>query len=105
MSQNVLACCSKLVIFFSLSGCVISWRNIKTQFGVDRITGNLYAMEVASMTLVSKRATIMSQVRTLAWVISQYPSQVFSLPSMADHNLTLPGAESTQVPQADRVVI
>ena len=34
-------------------------------FGEDRITGDLYAMEATSMTLISKRATPMPQVSTL----------------------------------------
>ena len=56
------------------------------------------------MTLISERATFMPQVCTLVKVISQYPCQVHSSPSMANNNLTLPVAESTWVPQADRVV-
>ena len=74
-------------------------------FGVDRITSDLYEMEATSMTLISQRATIMSQVSTWAGVSSQYPSQVFNPPSMADNSLTLPAVESTWVPQADRVVV
>ena len=73
-------------------------------FGMDRITSDLYAMEATSMTLISERATIMPQVSTLLGVIPQYPSQVLSPPLMADHNLTLPVAKSTWVPQADRMV-
>ena len=73
-------------------------------FGVDRITSDLYAMEANSMTLISERETIMPQVSTFAGVISQYPFQVFS-PLMADNSLTLLSAESSQMPQADRVVV
>ena len=43
-------------------------------FGVDRITGDLYAMEANTMTLISKRATIMPQVSTSAGVSPKYPS-------------------------------
>ena len=41
---------------------------------------------------------------TLVKVFSQYPCQVHSPHLMANNNLTLPVAESTWVPQADRVV-
>ena len=44
------------------------------------------------MTLVPERATIMPQVSTSLDITSQYPSQVLSLPLMADKNLTLPAA-------------
>ena len=47
----------------------------------------------------------MAQVSTSAGVSSQYPSQLFSPPSMADISLTLPAAESTWVPQADRLIV
>ena len=47
----------------------------------------------------------MPQVSTLVRVISQYPCQVLSPPLMANNNLTLPVAESTWVPQGDRVVV
>ena len=73
-------------------------------FRVDKITGYLSAMEVTSMTLIAERATFMPQVITSVGVISKYLSQVLSHPLMADNNLTLPEAESTWVPQADRLV-
>ena len=73
-------------------------------FGVNRITSDLYAIEANSMTLISERATIMCQVSTSAGVSSQYLSQVFRPPMMADNSLTLQAAEFTWVPQADRVV-
>ena len=72
---------------------------------MDRVTGDLYAMEDTSMTLIPERAPIMPQVSTSVGVTSQYPSHVLSSPLVADNNLTLPAAESTQVPQAERVVI
>ena len=72
---------------------------------MDRIIGDHYAMEATSMTLISERATIMPQVSTSAGVSSQYPSQVFSPPLMADNSLTVPAAESTQVPQVDRMIV
>ena len=50
-------------------------------------------------------ATIMPQVSTLAGVISQYASQVFSLPLMADKSLTLLAVKSTQVPEEDKEVV
>ena len=57
----------------------ISWRYTEPHFfGVDRITSDLYAMEATSMTLISERATIISQVCTSAGVSSPYPSQLFS---------------------------
>ena len=71
-------------------------------FRVDRITGDLYAMEANSMTLISERAAIMPQVNTSTGVCSQYPSQVFSAILVSDNYLTLPAAESTWVPQAVR---
>ena len=71
-------------------------------FGVDKISGDLYAMEANSMTLISERATIMPQVSTSAGVTSQYPSKAFSPPVMTDNSLTLLEAESTWVPQVDR---
>ena len=74
-------------------------------FRMDRITVDLYAMEVNSMTLISEKATIMPKVSTSAGVNSQYPSQMFSPPSMTDSSLTLPAAKFTQVPQVDRVVV
>ena len=43
-------------------------------FGVNRITSDLYAMEAASLTLISEKATIMPQVSTLVVVTSQYCS-------------------------------
>ena len=55
-------------------------------FGVDKITGGLYAREANSMTLILERATIMPQVSTLAGLSSPYPSQVFSPPLMADNS-------------------
>ena len=73
-------------------------------FRVDRITGDLYIMEATSMALISERKTFMPQVTTSVGVIFQYPSQVLSSPLMADNKLTLPAAESTQMPQADRVI-
>ena len=42
---------------------------------------------------------------TLVGVNSQYSSQVLIPHLMADNNLTLLAAKSTQVPQAERVVI
>ena len=74
-------------------------------FGVNRITSDIYAMEANSMTLISERATIMTQVRSSTWASPQYQSQVFIPPSVADSSLTLPAAKSTQVPQMDRMVI
>ena len=74
-------------------------------FGVDRIPSDLYAMEVTSMTLISKRANIMPQVSTLTGVSSQYHSQVFSPLSMADNSLSLLAAKSTWVSPADRMVV
>ena len=46
----------------------------------------------------------MLQVSTLVRVISQYPCQVLSPSLMANNNLTLPVAESTWMPETDRVV-
>ena len=57
------------------------------------------------MTLISERAIIMPKVSTLVGVTSQYPSQVLGSTLMADNNLTLPATKSTQLPQAERVVI
>ena len=57
------------------------------------------------MTLISERVAIMPKVSMLAGLSFQYPSQVFSPPFMADKSLTLPAAESTWVPQADRVIV
>ena len=57
------------------------------------------------MTLISERATLMPNMSTSVGVNSQYPFQIFSPPSMADNNLTLPAAKSTQVPQAERLAI
>ena len=75
-------------------------------FRVDRITSDLCAIEAASMTLISERATIMCQVSTSAGVISQYPSEVYSPPPlMADNNPTLTATESTWVLKAERVVV
>ena len=42
---------------------------------------------------------------TLTGVSFQYPSEGFSPPLIADSNLSLPAAKSTQVPQADSVVV
>ena len=47
----------------------------------------------------------MLQVSTLAGTISQYPSQVLNPPLMPENILTLPAAETTQVSQANRVVV
>ena len=74
-------------------------------FGVDRITGDLCAMETDSMTFISERATIMPKVSTSTRVSPQYQSQVLSPPLGADSTLSLLAAESTWVPQADRMVI
>ena len=74
-------------------------------FGVDKITSDLYVMDANSMSLISKRATTMPQVSTSTGVGSQCPSQVLSPPSGADSSFTLLAAESTQVPQGDRMVI
>ena len=74
-------------------------------FGVDRITGDFYAMKANSMTLISERAAIMPQVSTSTGVSPQYLSQVFNPLSVADNSITLLVAESTHVHQADRVVI
>ena len=46
------------------------------------------------MTLISEMATIMPQVSTSTGVSTQYPSQVFSPPLVADSSLTLLKAES-----------
>ena len=45
------------------------------------------------------------QVSNSAGVSSQYPSNVFSPPLMADNSLTLLAAKSTQRSQADGVVV
>ena len=71
-------------------------------FGVDRVTSDLYAMQATPMTTIPERATIMPHVSTSVGEMSQYPSQVLSLPLMADNDLTLPAAKSTWVPQAER---
>ena len=89
---------------------IIKLCNLKEKYGtpfvgVDRITSDLYAMEANSMTLIFERATIVSWVSTSTGVSPQYPSQVFSPPSVADNALTLLAAESTWVPQVDRMVI
>ena len=61
-------------------------------FRVDRIIGDLYAIEATSMTLISERETFMPQISTSVGVISQYSSQVLSPPLMVDNNLILPAA-------------
>ena len=93
------------VIYYSLSGCVVSWKLWNPIFRVNRITSDLYAMEVASTILISERATIIPQVSVMVGVSSQYSFQVLSPPLMTDNNLTLPADESTHVPQGDRVII
>ena len=57
------------------------------------------------MTLISKRATIMPQVSMSTGVSPQGASQVISSPLGADSCLPLQAAESTWVPQVDRMVI
>ena len=47
----------------------------------------------------------MPQASTSTGVSPQYPSQAFSSPSVGDISLTLSAAESTLVPQVDRMVI
>ena len=102
--------CSGLLSQVSDFQFIIKLHNLIKKYGtpffaVDRITSDLYAMEANSMTLISERATIMPQVSTSAGISSQHPSQVLNPPSMADNSLTLLAAESTQVPQTDRVVV
>ena len=57
------------------------------------------------MTLISERATIMSQLSISTGICPQYPSQIFSPPLVADSGFTLLAAMSTQVPQVDRMFI
>ena len=83
-----------LVISYSLSGYVISWRNTEPHFmqwiGLPVIS---MPWRLTSMTLISESATIMPQVSTVIGVTSQYPSQVLSPSLMADNNLTLPASQ------------
>ena len=104
-AQNVLVCCPVLVIYYSLSGCIISWRNMEPHFS------EWIGLLVISMPWKLPPCNWYQKGQPLyhRWVlwlemISQYPSQVLSLPLMADNNLTLPAAKSTLVPKADRVI-
>ena len=47
-------------------------------YGVDRLTGDLYAMRVNTMTLIPEKATIMPQVSSTIVTYPVDPSQKFS---------------------------
>ena len=86
-------------LLFNIRLCNLMEKYRTSFFGVERITGDLYAMKATSMTLISERATIMPQVSTLVGVASHYPSQVLRSRLMAGNTLILPATKSTQVPQ------
>ena len=75
----------------------------ETPFGVDKITGDLYAMEANSITIQDKATPMtpaLPQVRASAGTGPTYPLQAFSPLLKTVTGLTLPAAESTWIPHA-----